>query len=148
METIEMLINELDSEVLQAKNAPFSKTDIVLNKDKMLEIIARLRRSYPTALKEAYEIVEQKDKYLSDAEAYANSIMDDAEKQHQQMLEENAITLQAKSYAEQIKKEAIDFYDKTDYDARVSSFNLLDDIENLLSNTLQIINENKQKLIK
>ena len=36
METIDMLINEIESEVLKAKKAAFSNTDIVINKAVLL----------------------------------------------------------------------------------------------------------------
>lgn len=148
METIEMLINELDSEILQAKNATFSKTDIVLNKEKMLEIVARLRRSYPTVIKEAYETMEEKDKILKDAEDYANSVMDKAEEQANILISQEEVVKRANAYAQQIRMEADEYFNKTDYDARLSSYSILEDIENVLNNSLDIINENKKKLIK
>ena len=53
METIEMLINELESEVLKAKKATFSNTDIVINRSTVLDLLSRIRANYPNALKEA-----------------------------------------------------------------------------------------------
>lgn len=47
METIDMLINEIESEVLKAKKAAFSNTDIVINKAVLLDLISRFRASYP-----------------------------------------------------------------------------------------------------
>ena len=43
METIDMLINEIESEVLKAKKAAFSNTDIVINKAVLLDLISRFR---------------------------------------------------------------------------------------------------------
>lgn len=42
-----MLINEIESEVLKAKRATFSATDIVINRQVMLDLITRFRASYP-----------------------------------------------------------------------------------------------------
>lgn len=56
METIDMLINEIESEVLKAKKAAFSNTDIVVNKAVLLDLISRFRASYPLVLREATQI--------------------------------------------------------------------------------------------
>ena len=52
METIEMLLNEMESTVLKAKKAAFSSTDILVNRQAMLDLLTRFRASYPIVLKE------------------------------------------------------------------------------------------------
>lgn len=79
METIDMLINEIESEVLKAKKAAFSNTDIVVNKAVMLDLISRFRASYPLVLREATQIKKERDDIMQKAEAYANETMDKAE---------------------------------------------------------------------
>ena len=79
METIDMLIGEIESEILKAKRATFSSTDIVINRQVMLDLVTRLRASYPIVLKEAEQIKKERDAILSKAEAYATKTMDAAE---------------------------------------------------------------------
>ena len=61
METIDMLINEIESEVLKAKKAAFSNTDIVVNKAVLLDLISRFRASYPLVLREATQIKKERE---------------------------------------------------------------------------------------
>lgn len=91
METIDMLINEIESEILKAKRATFSTTDIVLNRQVMLDLVTRLRASYPIVLKEAAQIKKDRDDILAKAEAYANKTMDAAEEQARQMMSESEV---------------------------------------------------------
>ncbi|MEG1663176.1 MAG: hypothetical protein RR338_04235, partial [Clostridia bacterium] len=79
METIEMLINELDSEILKAKRAPFSNSDIVIGRSTLLDIVSRLRANYPAVISEAQQIKKDRDDILTKAEKYANDAMDKAE---------------------------------------------------------------------
>jgi len=97
METIDMLINEIESEVLKAKKAAFSNTDIVINKGVLLDLISRFRASYPLVLREATQIKKERDDIIAKAEAYANDTMDKAEAKAKQMMTETEIYNRAKA---------------------------------------------------
>ena len=100
METIDMLINEIESEVLKAKKAAFSNTDIVINKAVMLDLISRFRASYPLVLREATQIKKDRDDIIQKAENYANETMDKAEEQAKQLMTETEVFKRAKAEAE------------------------------------------------
>jgi len=148
MESIEMLINELESEFLKAKKAAFSQNDIVLDKKRMLDLVSKFRNAYPTALKEANDILKQKDDMLKQAEDYANATMDKAEEHAEALIQDTEVVKKANEYAEQIRYQAQEMYVKTDYEARQSAYSLLENLEKSLNDTLDVINANKQKLIK
>ena len=147
METIEMLINELESAVLQAKRAPFSNTDVVVNKAAVLDTLSRIRSSYPLALKEAAQVCKERDSIMDKAEKYANETMDKAEEQARQMISQNEIVRRAQESAQEIQDEATGHYQKMDYDARVLAFDLLNDVEKSIRSALVQINDRKNKLI-
>ncbi len=147
METIEMLINELESEILKAKRAAFSNTDVVVNKTTVLDMLSRIRASYPLALKEAAQIRKERDEIMEKAEAYANETMDKAEEQARQMISQNEIIRRAQESAQEIQNEAAGHYQKMDYDARVLAFDLLNDVEKSIRGALTQINDRKNKLI-
>ncbi len=147
METIEALINEIEGEILRAKKAAFSATDIVLNRQTMLSIITRLRTSYPVCLKEAEQIRKERDEIMSKAEAYANNVMDKAEEQFREKVAETSIVQAANAEAEQIRAQADEYFNRTEYEARATAFNLLDRAEKSLADSQRIINDNKRKLI-
>ena len=91
MDTIDMLINDLESELLKAKRAAFSNTDVVVNKSAILDIVSRIRMSYPQSLKEAALIKKERDEIIEKAENYANETMDKAEEQARMMIDRKSV---------------------------------------------------------
>ena len=148
METIDMLINEIESEVLKAKKAAFSNTDIVVNKAVLLDLISRFRASYPLVLREATQIKKERDDIIAKAESYANDTMDKAEAKAKQMMTETEVYNRAKAEAEQMQREAEENYHKMDYEARSLAFNILDSAEKSMRDGLNIINDRKRKLVE
>ncbi len=148
METIDMLINEIESEVLKAKKAAFSNTDIVINKAVLLDLISRFRASYPLVLREATQIKKERDDIIAKAEAYANDTMDKAEARAKQMMTETEVYNRAKTEAEQMQREAEENYHKMDYEARSLAFNILDGAEKSMRDGLSIINDRKRALVE
>ena len=148
METIDMLINEIESEILKAKRATFSTTDIVLNRQVMLDLVTRLRASYPIVLKEAAQIKKDRDDILAKAEAYANKTMDAAEEQVRQMMSESEVLKKAAEEADAMRAEAEENYRKMDYQARSLAFNLLDSAEKVMKEGISTIADRKRKLVE
>lgn len=148
METIEMLINEIESEILKAKKAAFSATDIVVNRNIMLDLVSRFRASYPLVLREATQIKKERDEIIAKAEAYANETMDKAEENAKIMMTETEIFNRAKAEAENMQREAQTNYQKMDYEARSLAFSLLDSAEKTMKESLTLINERKRKLVE
>ena len=114
METIESLLNEIESEVLRAKKAPFSSTDVVVNRQTLLSLINRFRGAYPSALREAEAISRQRDDIIAKANAYAESLCDNAEAQVAQMKSETEIMRQAREDAEETIHLVYNYYNKLD----------------------------------
>ena len=148
METIDMLINEIESEVLKAKKAAFSNTDIVVNKAVLLDLISRFRASYPLVLREATQIKKERDDIIEKAEKYANETMDKAEEQAKRLMTETEVYTRAKAEAEAMQREAEENYHKMDYEARSLAFNILDSAEKAMKDGLGIINDRKRKLVE
>ena len=148
METIDMLINEIESEVLKAKKAAFSNTDIVINKAVLLDLISRFRASYPLVLREATQIKKERDDIIEKAEKYANETMDKAEEQAKRLMTETEVYTRAKAEAEAMQREAEENYHKMDYEARSLAFNILDSAEKSMKDSLGIINDRKRKLVE
>ncbi len=148
METIDMLINEIESEILKAKKAAFSNTDIIVNKANMLDLISRFRASYPLVLREATQIKKERDEIMDKAEKYANETMDKAEEQAKRLMSETEVFARAKAEAEAMQREAEENYHKMDYEARSLAFNILDGAEKSMREGLNLINDRKRKLVE
>ncbi len=148
METIEMLINEIESEILKAKKAAFSANDIVVNRAVMLDLVSRFRASYPLVLREATQIKKERDEIIAKAEAYANDTMDKAEENAKAMMLDTEVYQRAKAEADNMHGEAVENYKKMDYEARSLAFNVLDSAEKSIRESLQLINDRKRKLVE
>ena len=148
METVDMLINEIESEVLKAKRATFSNTDIVINRQVMLDLVTRLRASYPIVLKEAEQIKKERDDTLEKAEAYAIKTMDAAEEKARAMMSDTEVLKKAAAEADAMRAEAEENYRKMDYQARSLAFNILDSAEKTIKDGLNTIADRKRKLIE
>ena len=148
METVDMLINEIESEVLKAKRATFSNTDIVINRQVMLDLVTRLRASYPIVLKEAEQIKKERDDILEKAEAYASKSMDAAEEKARAMMSDTEVLKKAAAEADAMRAEAEENYRKMDYQARSLAFNILDSAEKTIKDGLNTIADRKRKLIE
>lgn len=148
METIEMLINEIESEILKAKKAAFSNTDIIVNRAVMLDLVSRFRASYPLVLREATQIKKERDEIIAKAEAYANDTMDKAEENAKALMTETEIFNRAKDEVARMQNEAQENYHKMDYEARSLAFSLLDSAEKTMKDSLALINERKRKLVE
>ena len=148
METIESLLNEIESEILRAKKAPFSSTDVVVNRQTLLSLINRFRGAYPSALREAEQICKLRDDIIEKANSYAEQLCDQAESQVAQMKSDTEIMRQAREDADIMRREAQEAYDKMDYEARALAFNLLDNAEKALKESMNIINGRKRKLVE
>ncbi len=147
METIEMLINEIESMVLQAKKMPLSNGDVIVNRNNMLSLISRFRESYPSALKEAITIQRDRDLIIDNATKYANETAEAAEVNARIRMSDSEIMKKAKEQANAILSEAEDNYNKTDYQARIVAFNILKSVEDTLSESINAVNRKKADLI-
>ncbi len=147
MDTLDNLINELESEVHTAKKATFS-SDILLDKAKLLELVSRMRNSLPYIITEARQIKENEEKIIQDAKNYAEQTMKEANEQAQSIISQTEIIKRATEDARAMREEAEENYKRRDYDTRALSYQILDSVEKALADSINIINDKKRKLIE
>ena len=147
MDTLDLLLNELETEVHKAKKATFS-SDIMMDKNRLLELISRMRNSLPQVINEARGIKENEEKILSDAKAYADGVMADANEKAKLAISQTEIIRQATEDARAMREEAEENYKRKDYDSRALSYQILDNVEKVLADSINLINDKKRKLIE
>ena len=147
MDTLDMLLNELETEVHKAKKATFS-SDIMMDKNRLLELISRMRNSLPQVINEARGIKENEEKILSDAKGYADGVMADANEKARLAISQTEIIRQATEDARAMREEAEENYKRKDYDSRALSYQILDNVEKVLADSINLINDKKRKLIE
>ena len=147
MDTLDLLLNELETEVHKAKKATFS-SDIMMDKNRLLELISRMRNSLPQVINEARGIKENEEKILSDAKAYVDGVMADANEKARLAISQTEIIRQATEDARAMREEAEENYKRKDYDSRALSYQILDNVEKVLADSINLINDKKRKLIE
>ena len=98
---INNLLKELEEEVSKTKRGLFSDKSVV-DADACLDIIDDIRKSLPTELERAANIMKERRQILIDAEEEAKQCIAAAQKTAEEMVSEHAITQSAELEAKQI----------------------------------------------
>ena len=146
MEAIDMLLNDLESELLKAKKAPFSNTDITVNRKTVLELVSRIRLSLPQVIMDAKQITQDEQEIISRANAYAQSAIDDAQARMQSAVDETEVAKQAQAQASAIIADAKAQYNRIVMDAREHGLALLSAAEQQLGHILDVCHESMNNL--
>lgn len=101
---IQQSLNVLEELILESPRVPFSGRTLV-DEDQLLEQLDRIRLNLPTVFQEAMQIVQQRDRIISDAHQYGQDMMDAAEQEAARRLDDLGIVQQAESQARQVKQQ-------------------------------------------
>jgi vacuolar-type H+-ATPase subunit H len=99
------LIDRLEELVAEAKRMPIGQT-IVVDRRRLLELIDQMRSSVPWEVREARDIVEERDAVLEEARRESEGVLHRAELEAQAKLEETAIIKMAEQQAQEITRTA------------------------------------------
>ena len=88
---IEQIITEIEEYMEGCKFAPFSNTKILVEKDKMDELLRDLRAKTPDEIKRYQKVISQKEEILNDARERADALITEAQVHTDQMIEEHEI---------------------------------------------------------
>ncbi len=107
MSKIEQLISEIEMYLDSCKVQTFSNgKKIIVEKDVIDEMMAELRMQTPEEIRKYQKIISNKDAILADAQSKADSIIDNATKQTEQIVSEHEIMIQAHQQASEILADA------------------------------------------
>jgi len=79
---------------------------VVVDEDRMLDLIDQMRVSIPDEIKKSQQILAQRDRILAQAQEEANRTLALAREKSEQIVERDAITQQAQAKADQIIAQA------------------------------------------
>jgi len=99
------LVDRLEELFNESRALPFTR-NVVVDEDKMLDIIDQMRVTIPNEVKQAQQILSQRDRFLAQAQEEANRIVALAREKAEQMVEHEAIVKSAMSRADQILAQA------------------------------------------
>lgn len=102
---IQQELNKLEELILASPRVPFSGRTLV-DEDQILDQLDAIRLNLPPALRQAVQLLQQRNTLIVDAERYAQDLIAAAEQQAAQMLDELGIVRQAEQLAQQMKSQA------------------------------------------
>ncbi len=99
------LIDRLEEVLNESRQLPFTH-NIIVDEERVFEIIDQMRVVIPEEVKKAQQLIAQKDRILAQAQEEANRTLAIAKEKRDQMVEREAIVQAAHARAEQILAEA------------------------------------------
>lgn len=99
------LIDRLEEVLNESRQLPFTH-NIIVDEERVFEIIDQMRALIPEEVKKAQQLLAQKDRILAQAQEEANRTLAIAKEKRDQMIEREAIVQAAHARAEQILAEA------------------------------------------
>ena len=103
---IEQIIEEIEEYIDGCSYQPFSKKNIVVDKEEIEELLRELRMKTPDEIKRYQKILANKDAILNDAQAKAEAIVNQANLQLNELISEQEIMKQAYAQANAVVEAA------------------------------------------
>ena len=128
VDRLEELFNESRSVWLTHK--------VMINEERMLDLIDQMRLAIPEEIKKAQKILNQKDRILAQAQEEANRKIDLAREKSLQMIERDGIVEVAKARAKEIEQNSIENCNITKREADQYVINTLKKFEQELEQVL------------
>jgi len=139
------LVDRLEELFNEARAVPFTR-NVVVDEDKMLDIIDQLRVTIPEEVKKAQQLVAQKDRILAQAQEEAGRIVTLAKEKAEQIVEREAIVKSAQTRASQIVNQAREDATATRRDADAYVIESLQSVEEEVSRLLTQVRNGIRKV--
>src|SRR5574338_81649 len=99
------LVDRLEELLNQSRPLWFTH-NVIVEEDKMLDLIDQMRVAIPDEVKKAQQLVAQRDRILAQAQEEANRTLAIAREKSEQLVERDAIVQAAQARADQIVAQA------------------------------------------
>lgn len=110
------LIDRLEELFNESRAIPFTH-NVVVDEEKMLDLIDQMRVAIPEEMKKAQQVLTQRDRIMAQAQEEANRTLALAREKGEQLIERDSIVQNAQSYAEQKATDIIADAEQTRIDA-------------------------------
>ena len=101
---IQQELNKLEDILLDSPRLPLSRWTLI-DEEQFLEQLDLVRLQLPAAFQEAQDVIHSKDDILAEAQSYAQSIVEAAERRAEEILDEMGLIRQAELEARQIRQQ-------------------------------------------
>jgi cell division septum initiation protein DivIVA len=99
------LVDRLEELLNQSRPLPFTH-NVIVDEDRMLDIIDQMRVAVPDEVKKAQQLLSQRDRILAQAQEEANRTLAIAREKSEQLLERDSIVQAAQARADQVINQA------------------------------------------
>jgi cell division septum initiation protein DivIVA len=99
------MIDRLEELLNESRPLPFTR-NVIVDEDRMLDLIDQMRVSIPEEVKKAQQIIAQRDRLLAQAQEESNRTIAIAREKSDQLVERDQIVQAAYVQADQIKAQA------------------------------------------
>ncbi len=99
------MIDRLEELLNESRPLPFTH-NVIVDEDRMLDLIDQMRVSIPEEVKKAQQLLAQRDRLLAQAQEEANRTIAIAREKSDQLIERDQVVQTAYTQAEQIKIQA------------------------------------------
>jgi hypothetical protein len=110
------LVDRLEELLNQSRPFPFTH-NVIVDEDRMLDIIDQMRVAIPEEVKKAQQVITQRDRILAQAQEEANRTLAIAREKSDQLVERDSIVQAARVQAEQIMSQIETDTERTRQDA-------------------------------
>jgi hypothetical protein len=110
------LVDRLEELLNQSRPFPFTH-NVMVDEDRMLDLIDQMRVAIPDEVKKAQQLMAQRDRILAQAQEEANRTVSIAREKSEQSVERDAIVQAAQARADQIIAQARADIENTKHDA-------------------------------
>jgi hypothetical protein len=129
------LVDRLEELFNESRSVPFTHS-VVVNEDRMLDIIDQMRVSIPEAIRKAQQLLAQRDRILAQAQEEGNRTLLLAKEKSEQVIDRDAIVEAAKARSDQLILQANLESEQTKREADAYVLDTLVKLENELSKSL------------
>jgi len=110
------LVDRLEELFNESRPIPLTH-NVIINEDRILDIIDQMRVTIPDEMKKAQQVLTQRDRVLAQSQEEANRTLAMARDKSEQMLERDALAQAAKVQADEIISKALSDSEKSRRDA-------------------------------
>ena len=129
------LVDRLEELFNASRSIPFTHS-VIVDEDRMLDIIDQMRVTIPDEIKKAQQLLAQRDRMLAQAQEEANRTLALAREKGEQIIEQDVVVKAAKERADQILDQAEKDVESIKRDADVYALQTLADLEMELDRVL------------
>ncbi len=99
------LVDRLEELFNESRAFPFTHS-VIVNEDRMLDIIDQMRVSVPEEIKKAQQVLTQRDRVMAQAQEEANRTISLAREKGEHLVDQNSLVQAAQTKADQIIEQA------------------------------------------